>query len=218
MDVVIADAWEMVNNIAQGLARQLPGVQFDLKPESVPLGQAPHFLATPIKPISILPRTRLRGLCSLAIIEARNVEKHQVTLNILEALGRGGHWFHRGFLNGKSTGSFARLTQWRWLWCYRGTFPAEVLPRSTSEKSQYSLYVGTFKSITSDWKTCRKNIKLSLTLFTISLRDFPCMADLLVPSFLVQAQFTDELLELLRNVFRGMIDNALERISDVHLS
>jgi hypothetical protein len=52
-------------------------------------------------------------------------------------------------------------------------------------------------------------------LFTISLCDFPCMADLSVPSFPVQAQFTDELLELLRNVFRGMIDNAVERLNDV---
>jgi hypothetical protein len=113
MDVVIADAWEMVNNIAQGLARQLPGVQFDLKQEYVPsLWAKPHIYFTADSTSRFMfPRPQYaryyRGPeCRKAPGDAQH----------LEALGRGGHWFRRGFLNAKSTGSFARLTQWRWLW------------------------------------------------------------------------------------------------------
>ncbi|KAH9969402.1 hypothetical protein BGW80DRAFT_1562490 [Lactifluus volemus] len=232
MDSEVSLAWEVTNDITQGLARQLPGVQFDSVQEPISFGQVTHthFLTTPIKPISILPRSRLRGLRFLAhslrdIIEARNVEKHRVTLDSLEALGSSGHWFHHGRLMESQLALLQDLHNGGGFGVTVALFfvtLAEVLPKSSSEKSQYSLYVGTFKSITSDWKTYSHSYgtqKVILdVVYDLAVR-LPKYGKPRGSEFSCPGPITDQLLELLRNVFRGMtgthIDNAVERLSDV---
>jgi hypothetical protein len=80
----------------------------------------------------------------------------------------------------------------------------KVLPTSSLEISQHDLYIDAFKSITSSWKMCRDTgrSRLSSTLFLTSLCDSPNFRPPRL-RFRLSEDFTENLLELLRNMLDG---------------
>jgi hypothetical protein len=225
LDWWIFYTWRHLHNVTEDLTCQLPGVQFDApQRESAPFSQVLHHLAIPTKPLFVLPCQQLRGLCSIApklrdIIEERNVEEHQTTLDDLKALRRGEYWIEYGHLLMES-----QLAQLQDLRDGGGLGVAvelffitleQVLPKFSLEESQYALYLGTFKNITSDWEQWRHSSGTQKVILNVVYNIAMRLPEDDIPSdshFACPPLFTDELLILLSNMLEGQTGS---HISDI---
>ncbi|KAH9969372.1 hypothetical protein BGW80DRAFT_630756 [Lactifluus volemus] len=217
LDKYIADAWRKTHDATQELTSQLPGVRFDAplrKSESVTFNETLRFLTDPFKPLSLLPRRQLQGLCSLAprlrdIIDERNVERLQETLDSLKAVPKVEDWLHLEYL---MEDQLARLQDLRdsdgfglAVELFFVTLE-KMLPTYPLEESQHDLYLSTFKRITSDREKCRVFLGTQKVILGV-VRDLamrlpgdeiPVISDFACPS-----AFTDGLLDLLRDMLAG---------------
>jgi Family of unknown function (DUF6535) len=226
LDWWIAQVMRSTNDATQKLTLQLPGVHFDAlhqEPESPTFNQALHFLST--RPVSVLPRQLLRGLCSFApklrdIINAQGVEECQGTLDSLKTVIDAGGWFGRGPLMERQLARLQDLRNGAGLGFTVELFFAtlrKVLPTPSLKESQYALYVGSLKSITSDWEKQRYSLGTQKVILDV-VCDLASRLPLydLPSEFACPSTITDELLVLLRNMFEGHtgphIDDAVQRL------
>ena len=223
--LVLFDNWagwllDHLEECARGITRQLPGFQNQFFAGPVPFTQILDLFVDPHEfPIIMPPGQVLKSLCSLAprfrdILEGQNIEKTRETLKSLDAmqkiLNRGlaprlMHqllWRLQDLSDGGGLGTNTELF-----------FLAlqQLLSTSSSEASQYALYIGTFQAITSDWRLYKDCIGTQRLLLHAVASSHGIFTYFPFPEFI-----TDELLVLLGNVLdrqRGThIDDAVHQL------
>jgi hypothetical protein len=225
------------DHATERLTYQLPGVQFNSplrEHESPTFRETLHFFTAPVELLSVFPRRQLQGLCFIGprlrdIMQGKNVEEHQETLDNLKMLAKAGDWSNREHIMDTQ---LARLQDLRdgggfGLAVERFFITLEkVLPTSPLDPSQYGLYLDIFKRTTSDWEKCRHSLgtqKVILNVVRNLIMRLPEIDIVLDSDFACPSPFTDALLALLRKIFEGKagphIDNiatALGTVHDVH--
>jgi Family of unknown function (DUF6535) len=220
-----------LDRATRNLVRQLPGVQFDESPfEIASFSGALDFFTAPVGPQLIFPRRHLRALCSLGtrlrdIVQGRNPEdsdsEFRETFHCLQIMEKV-DWptFSRCTIERQ----LARLQDLRDSGGFGVTIElffvahGHLFSTSASEtESHHWLYVGTFKSITSDWEKYQDSHGTQQVLLGIVCdiamrrpqRGDP--SDIVIPSYIA-----DMLLELLCKVLEGQtglhVDDAVARL------
>ncbi|KAI0251659.1 hypothetical protein BJV78DRAFT_416711 [Lactifluus subvellereus] len=217
-----------LDRVTHKLVRRLPGVQFDDSPfERASFSRALDLLTATVEPQLVFPHRQLRALCSLGprlrdIIEGWNIEDPELrrTLDSLKTVGNVDTW--PTFSRRPMERQLARLQDIRDSSGFAITVElffvalGQLLATSSSE-SHHSLFIGTFKSITSDWKKYRGSRGTQQVLLDvvcdIAMRR-PRYGDpsrIAFPSYIA-----DKLLVLLRNVLEGQpgshIDDVVENL------
>ncbi|KAH9996397.1 hypothetical protein BJV74DRAFT_883684 [Russula compacta] len=199
---------------------QLPGVQFDeFYPGLTPLNKTVESFRDPLKLQLVLPGQNLRSICS-PVATFRDIQK--------------GQWNADAFQETlKDLGAFIQLPPWqgsllrRQLWRLQDLLDGgglgftvelfflalrQLLPRSSPNDSHSTLYLSTFRAITSNWNNYRDSLGTQKVLLHMVVSDHGIISDFEYPTYI-----TDELLTLLGNLLRGRrgqhINDAIDELT-----
>ena len=184
------------------ITHQLPGVQFNPHADRVQFSQAVDWYRDPFKLQFILPAQNLKSIGSLASIFQNILDGHwdadifQGTYKSLEAFMRVPNWQPRLFQRQlwrledlRDGGGLGFIVQLFFL----------ALKQLLSTSSSHSaLFIGTFRSITTDWNKYKDSRGTQILLL-----DMVASYDGIISSFDYPSYITDELLMLLSNILKG---------------
>jgi len=218
LDWAIFDVQSYIGTLSCGITTQLPGVQFDKYAEPsapVPFSQFGAGSRDPLPYHFILPAQKLKSVCSIA----------STFRNILQ-----GQWDPEAYMEMKKNlevfdgldlrrGNPLEQQLWRLQDLQRGGFGftvelffltlKQLLSTSSSKESRSSLYIYTFRNITSQWRWYKDSLGTQKLLL-----DMVTSPHCIISNFDYPDYITDELLVLLGNVFEGQtgphIDSAVQ--------
>jgi hypothetical protein len=211
-----------MDNSTHGVTCQLPGLQTRFPTEPIPFDQVIDLFIDPHKfPLFFPPGRVLKSLSSpasafRAMLEGQDIGKTTETLkslNVIEKiLGRRRPsgllqrqlWRLQDLSDGNGLGITIELF-FISLW--------QLLSTSLSQESQSALYIGTLRSITSNWSLYKQSPGTQKILL-----DAVASSDDIFSNFRFPAFITDELLVVLGNVFDKQtgphIDHAVQQLRD----
>jgi len=205
---------QRIDQVTHNLIRKLPGAAFDDITRPTTAEQVLDFLANPLRPQLIYFSKLLRGLC--AVNQEWSNQRHQDMVKALRSIG---------VICGASTSlSESRLMErqlWRLQDLSQGAFgfTLELYFLSVGQLlSTFSpapggihqtVFVNTFKAITSDWQKFTNLIGTRQIIFNlvcdIAIRDRGIFSNFKYPDYI-----TKELLDLLRRMVDGQADTHIE--------
>jgi hypothetical protein len=207
-----------MDRITHGITGQLPSVQKRFPTTGpIPFSQVLEFFEDPLKFPIIPPGQALRGLCSLApklrnILGAQDSEETRETLMSLKAIERVINlatsplerqlWRLQDLFDGGGLGFIVELF-------FRAL--KQLLSTSLSQELQSTLFIGTFRVITSDWSLYKDSLGTQKILLDAVASEYGIFADFNYPAYI-----TDEFLGLLGNMLDKQtgphIDLALQQL------
>ena len=218
LDWAIFDVQSYIGTLSCGITTQLPGVQFDdyaERSEPVPFSQFSAGSRDPLPYHFILPGQKLKSVCSI-VSTFRNIlqgkwdpeayMEMKKNLEVFEGLDlRRGNPLERQLwrLQDLQCGGFGFTLELFFLTL------KQFLSTSFSKESRSSLYICTFRDITSQWRWYKDSLGTERLLL-----DMVASRHCIISSFDYPDYITDELLVLLGNIFEGQtgphIDSAVE--------
>ena len=218
LDWAILDVQSYIGTLSCGITIQLPGVQLDdytERSELVPFSQFGTGPRDPLQCHFILPGQKLKSVCSIAST-FRNILQGQwdpeaymlmkKNLEVFEGLDLGrGNPLERQLwrLQDLQRGGFGFMVELFFLTL------KQLLSTSPSKKFRSSLYIYTFRNITSQWRPYKDSLGTQKLLL-----DMVASPHCVTSSFDYPDYITDELLVLLGNIFEGQtgphIDSAVQ--------
>jgi hypothetical protein len=207
-----------MDQITHGITGKLPGVRNRFPTtRPIPFSQVLELFMDPLKFPIIPPGQVLRSLCSLAprfrdILEGQGVEETRETLMSLKDIQKVTNqttcalqrqwWRLQDLRDGGGLGFIVELF-------FRAL--KQLLSTSLSQESQSALYIGTFRAITSDWRSYKHSLGTQKILL-----DAVASEDGIFSSFKYPAHITDEFFLLLENVLDKQtgqhIEDALQQL------
>ena len=213
------DQWIFVTQsaIAPQITSQFPGILDDLDAEQVRFGHFVEMFGDPRQIQFIRPGQTLKSMCSIVptlrnILEGRGdaEEYKQMLKNLMEFRSRASNWQGdelqrqvwrlQDLRNGLGLGFMVELF-------FLGL--KQLLPKA--KESYHTLYLGTFRAITRDWRRHKNSVGTQKLLLNVALShsvDFQSIYPLYI---------ADEFLELLGNIFEGQtgshIDDAVRQLT-----
>ncbi|KAI9457062.1 hypothetical protein F5148DRAFT_1287769 [Russula earlei] len=216
---------DMIDTVTHGITRQLPGLHSRIPSEPtvlIPFSQFLDLFRDPHKSLLIpVQQVFKRVCCFVSSFRAILEEKHsrETTNFVLEALNDVGELIEKS--------RFTNLLQ-RYLWrlqdLYDGGglgFTVELfflalkplLSSSSSQESQSTIYIGTFRTITSDWAKYKHSIGTQKILLDAITSRRGILREFRYPLYI-----TEEFLDLLGNVLHEQkgthIDAAVEELNN----
>jgi hypothetical protein len=222
---------DTIDATTQGLIQRLPGVFFEKSKPAGPIMicevfDFPSVGNTPVPPLLIPPGRQIQSLCILGrklrdIIEEQNTESHQETLNSLESLRKipvslhGLNYLMKRqlwrLLDLRDGGGLGFTTELFFLALRQ--LELELSSTSSSSELKEFYFTGTFKAITSDWKTYKNSVGTQRILLDL-------LCDLVIGSrgtfsnFSYPSYIVDMLLKLVGKMVEGH-DGSHAHINDI---
>jgi hypothetical protein len=228
---------ETMDETTHKLMRRLPGVFFDKPKPARPIMISevfdfPSVGTTPVPPQLIPPGRQIQSLCTLGrklrdIIEERNTEGHEETLQSLESLRKIPVSLHGlSYLMKRQLWRLLDLRDGGGLGFTIELFfltlrQLELSSTSSSSELKEIYYTGTFKAITSDWKNYKNSVGTQRILLDL-------LCDLVIgrrgafSNFTYPPYIVEMLLELVgemvegREGFHAHIDDIIQELEEVN--
>ena len=222
VDASISELQRQIDEVTHNLTRQLPGVASDRLTGFTPVEQVFDLFANPVRPQLICLSQLLHGLC--AVSRKRSSRGYQDTIKALQAAERipsslrsvvnQHHLMERQLwrLEDLRVGGAFGFTVELYFLSLRHILSTFTSPPREIHKT---LYVNTFKAITSDWPEFTNSIgtlQVILNLvYDIAFQDRGIFSNFEYPEYI-----TKELLDLLGRMIEGQagayIDDAMEEL------
>lgn len=212
VDASISELQRQIDEVTYNLTRQLPGVASDRLTGFTPVEQVFEFFAKPVRPQLIYSSQLLLGLCTVS--RQRSSRGYQDTVKALQAAEKirpslrpaanQHRLMERQFwrLEDLRVGGAFGFTLELYFLSIRHILSTFTSPLKEIHKT---LYVNTFKAITSDWKEVKKStgtLQIILNLvYDITFEDRGIFSNIRYPDCV-----TEQLLDLLRQMIEGQED------------